>query len=164
MTAEPSATVALPARTAGAIRLVGLAGILGGIVLILAAAGVWIAVSTQLRAEQIAIPDDAIAFPGKIVDGPVDAYIQADIIQHHALELSDGRTYAQLPQDDERRATVMNASFLRASLFTSVVSFGVALLAAGIGLLFILFGLALRALVPSARAAGIAAADAPPTS
>ncbi|QEO09715.1 aromatic ring-opening dioxygenase LigA [Protaetiibacter larvae] len=150
MTAET--TVDLPARRAGLIRLIGLAGILGGILLIVAAVAVWVAVSTQLRAENIVIPDGAIAFSGKVVDGPIDAYIQADIIQQHALELADGKTYAQLDQDDPRRATVANASFLRASLFTSVVSFGIAALAAGLGVLFILFGLALRGLVPSATA------------
>jgi hypothetical protein len=37
----------------------------------------------------------------------------------------------------------MTASFLRASLFTSVVSFGVAAMAAGIGLVLILIGAAL---------------------
>ena len=38
---------------------------------------------------------------------------------------------AELPQDDPTRETVMNGSFLRASLFTSVVSFGVAAMAMG---------------------------------
>ena len=38
----------------------------------------------------------------------------------------------------------MNGSFLRASLFTSVVAFGVAALVMGLGLLFILIGVALR--------------------
>ena len=57
-----------------------------------------------------------------------------------------GKTYAELPQDDSVRATMMNASFLRASLFTSVVSFGVAAFAIGIGILSILFGLALNRL------------------
>jgi hypothetical protein len=38
---------------------------------------------------------------------------------------------------------MMNASFLRTSLFTSVVSFGVAAFAIGIGILSILFGAAL---------------------
>jgi predicted phage tail protein len=37
---------------------------------------------------------------------------------------------------------VMTASFLRASLFTSVVSFGVAALVAALGVLFILVGIA----------------------
>jgi hypothetical protein len=38
----------------------------------------------------------------------------------------------------------MNASFLRASLYTSIVAFGVAAMAAAIGLLFILIGLGMR--------------------
>ena len=40
----------------------------------------------------------------------------------------------------------MTAAFLRASLFTSVVSFGVSLMAAGIGLVLLLTGWALLAL------------------
>jgi len=38
----------------------------------------------------------------------------------------------------------MNGSFLRASLFTSVVAFGVAALVMGLGLLFVLLGFAPR--------------------
>jgi hypothetical protein len=38
----------------------------------------------------------------------------------------------------------MTASFLQASLFTSVVAFGVAVMAAGMGILFLLIGAALR--------------------
>ena len=77
---------------------------------------------------------------GQQVTGPITAYIQADIINTHALAASDGKTYAELDQDDPVRATVMQASFLRASLFTSVVAYGVALFAAAIGVLAILFG------------------------
>lgn len=150
-------TVVLPARHAGFIRLTGLAAILGGILLLVVAIAVWITVSNQLRAENIVIPDDAIAFQGKVVDGPIDAFIQANIIQTHALELSDGKTYAELDREDPMRATMMNASFLRASLFTSVVSFGVALFAAGVGVLMVLIGLSLRWLVPKAAPAASAA-------
>ena len=50
-------------------------------------------------------------------------------------------TYAELDRDDPTRETVMDASFLRASLFTSVVAFGVATLIAGLGVMFILLGL-----------------------
>ena len=46
----------------------------------------------------------------------------------------------------------MTASFLRASLFTSVVSFGVAAMAAGLGLGFILIGWALLAIARSLSA------------
>lgn len=130
------------------VRLVGLAGVIGGILLIVVAIVAWIAVTTQLRAENITIPDDAAAFQGQQVSGPITAYIQADVINKHAMEASGGKTYAELEQDDPVRGTVMNASFLRASLFTSVVAYGVALFAAGVGVLFLLFGWALRALVP----------------
>jgi len=147
---EPSAatadTLEAPVKKVGIVKAVGVLGILAGIVLIVVGVVVWVMVSTQLRAENITIPDDAIAFQGQTVAGPLTAYVQADIIQHHALEASDGKTYAELDQDDPVRATMMNASFLRASLFTSVVSFGVAAFAIGIGVLSILFGWALRRL------------------
>jgi hypothetical protein len=41
----------------------------------------------------------------------------------------------------------MTGSFLRASLFTSVVAFGVSALVVGLGALFILVGFALRSLI-----------------
>jgi hypothetical protein len=49
-----------------------------------------------------------------------------------------------LDQDDPKRQTAMTASFLQASLFTSVVAFGVAAMAIAIGVLFILIGLGMR--------------------
>ncbi len=55
-----------------------------------------------------------------------------------------GKTYAELERDDPVRETAMTSSFLQASLFTSVVAFGVALMAVGIGVLFILVGLGMR--------------------
>ena len=96
--------------------------------------------TNQLTAENITVPDDAAAFQGQQVTGPLTAYVQADIINTHALKASGGKTYAELDQDDPVRNTVMQASFLRASLFTSVVAYGVALFAAAIGVLAILFG------------------------
>ncbi|MET4158949.1 aromatic ring-opening dioxygenase LigA [Agromyces sp. PvR057] len=131
------------------LRLIGLAGIIGGALLIIVAVIAWMAVSAQLRAENITISDDAPILAGQQVDGPIDAYVQASVINTHALEMADGKTYAEMDMDDPVRATVMDASFLRASLFTSVVSFGVALFAAGVGVIFILFGWAIRILVPA---------------
>lgn len=139
-----AAAVEPPARSLGGVKVVGALGILGGIALIVVGVVVWVMVSSQLRAENITIPDDAAAFQGQTVQGPLTAFVQADIIQHHALEASGGKTYAELPMDDPVRNTMMNASFLRASLFTSVVSFGVAAFAMGMGVLSILFGWALR--------------------
>lgn len=139
-------TVEPPQKKVGIVKLAGILGILGGIALIVVGIVVWVIVSSQLRAENITIPEDAMAFQGQTVAGPLTAYVQADIIQHHALGASGGKTYAELAQDDPVRATMMNASFLRASLFTSVVSFGVAAFAMGVGILSILFGLALNRL------------------
>ncbi|MEH3088610.1 MAG: aromatic ring-opening dioxygenase LigA [Microbacterium arborescens] len=146
-TAHPTAdTVEAPVRRTGLIKILGLLGMLGGVVLIVGGLIVWSVVSSQLRAENIVVPDDAAAFQGQTVAGPFTAYVQADIIQHHALEASGGKTYAQLDREDPVRATMMNASFLRASLFTSVVSFGVAAFAMGMGILSIIFGLAIHRL------------------
>ncbi|HCJ48478.1 MAG TPA: aromatic ring-opening dioxygenase LigA [Microbacterium sp.] len=139
-------TIEAPQKKVGLVKIIGTLGILGGIVLIIAGIIVWSVVSSQLRAENITVPDDAMAFQGQTVAGPLTAYVQADIIQLHALEASGGKTYAELEQDDPVRAVMMNASFLRASLFTSVVSFGVAAFAMGIGVLSILFGTGLNRL------------------
>ena len=138
--------VEAPTRDLGPVKVIGILAMLGGIALIVVGIIVWVAVATQLRAENITVPDDAMAFQGQVVQGPLTAFVQADIIQHHALEASEGKTYAELAQDDPIRDTMMNASFLRASLFTSVVSFGVAAFAMGVGILFILVGWALHRL------------------
>jgi hypothetical protein len=74
------------------------------------------------------------------VKGPLTAYAQADVINKHALDIGGGKTYAELPQDDPNRDTVMTASFLQASLFTSVVAFGVAAFVAVMGVVLILLG------------------------
>ena len=103
------------------VRLVGLLVMIAGIVLVVAGGATWFVVRDQLVAENITISDDAAMFAGQTVDGPIDAYVQADVINKHALEASGGKTYAELDQDDPVRATVMNASFLRSSLFTSVM-------------------------------------------
>lgn len=139
-------TIESPQKKAGLAKVVGILGILGGLALIIVGIVVWVMVSSQLRAENITVPDDAMAFQGQTVAGPFTAFVQADIIQYHALSASEGKTYAELEQDDPVRATMMNASFLRASLFTSVVSFGVAAFAIGIGILSILFGWAIHRL------------------
>ena len=139
-------TIETPAKKLGLVKAAGILGIVVGALFIIVGIVAWILVTNQLTAENITIPDDAAAFQGQQVTGPLTAYVQADIINHHALEASDGKTYAELDQDDPVRATVMQASFLRASLFTSVVAYGVALFAAGVGVVSILFGWALHRL------------------
>jgi hypothetical protein len=139
-------------RGTGPLRLLAFAVVLGGLILVVAGAFTWYVVRDQLSDEKITVSDDADHFGGDPVDGPLTAYAEADVINEHALEETDGLTYAQLDQDDPRRDTVMTASFLRASLFTSVVSFGVSAFAFGLGLLLLLVGWALLRIERSLRA------------
>jgi len=126
------------------------------------------------------------ALAEKQVAGPFTAYAQANAIKHHALEASGGRTYAQIGDDAKvlkadlaadgmseadiakdadvlalagQRTTVMNGSFLRSSLFTSVVSYGVAALVIGLGVLFGLLGFALRNISTTTTTTVVASAE-----
>ncbi|GEL93763.1 aromatic ring-opening dioxygenase LigA [Cellulomonas composti] len=162
----------------GLVRLLALITIIFGGVFIVAGAATWIAVSVNLKAENITVSDDAEAFAGQTVDTPWEAWSQAAIINHHALAASGGLTYAEIGAEmtelkadlaaqglsDEEiaanedlialqntRTTVMNGSFLRASLFTSVIAFGVALLVVGLGAVVTVIGVALRKLAPAVQ-------------
>lgn len=127
-------------------------------------------------------PENPGRLAGKPVAGPFTAYAQANAINEHSLEGAGGRTYAQLGDDstaikakltaqglskeevaknpdvqalNDKRDTSVKGSFLRASLFTSVVAYGVAALVIGLGVLFALIGFALMGLsresVPTSR-------------
>jgi hypothetical protein len=147
--ARPTSRPARPART---VRLLGLLLVVAGVVLLVAGVATWIVVQNQLAAENITVSDDAERYAGDPVDGPLTAYQEAEVIEKHALEASGGKTYAEMERTDPERATVMDASFLRASLFTSVVSFGVAAFAAGMGVLVALIGWALMLVARSLAA------------
>jgi hypothetical protein len=151
--------------------LYGIVVMVIGAVFLVAGAVTWGAVSSNLKAEEITVSPDAAHFGGQLVDTPWEAFAQADIINHHALKASGDKTYAEIGNDmkaletkltdeglsaDEVKAdsdyaalqglrqTVMTGSFLRASLFTSVIAFGVALLAMGLGVTFGIIGWAIR--------------------
>lgn len=125
-------------------RTAFIASIVIGAVLILGGLGTWVLVSTTLADQNITVADDASCLAGDEVNGPFSAYCEAQIIEEHALEATGGQAYAELDREDPLRQVAMNASFLRASLFTSVVAFGTAGMAILIGVLFILIGLGIR--------------------
>jgi hypothetical protein len=127
-------------------RVISIIMIVAGGIMIVAGAITYYIVYRELSDENITVSEDADTLAGDDVDGPFSAYSQAMVIKEHAKDIADGQTYAELDQDDPRRESVMDASFLRASLFTSVVAFGVAALVVGLGILFILLGIALIAL------------------
>lgn len=116
-----------------------------GVLMILAGAVTYYMVHDQLKAANITVAEDADFLAGDRVDGPFSAYAQAQIIDKHALESTGGKTYAELDREDPLREVAMSASFLRASLFTSVVAFGVATMAMGVGLCLVLIAMALNA-------------------
>ena len=145
-------------------RIIAIVLMLAGGVMIIAGAATYYVVHRELVDEHITVSDDAQAFAGDDVSGPFTAYSEAMTIKVHASEIADGQTYAQLEQDDPRRDDVMTSSFLRASLFTSVVAFGVAALVVGLGVLFLAVGVLLLAYmrrVARAEVATVAPTPAP---
>jgi hypothetical protein len=121
-----------------------IASIVIGVLLIVAGLGTWIVVSTTLSDQKITVAEDASCLAGDTVDGPFSAYCQAKVIETHALNATGGKYYSELDRDDPLRAVAANAAYLQASLFTSVVAFGVAGMAMLIGVLFGLIGLGMK--------------------
>ena len=140
-------------------RVVAIILLVAGAFMIVAGTVTYFLVQRELADEKIVVSDDAERFGGWEVDGPFTAYSEANTIEKHALEASGGKTYAELDREDPTRETVMTASFLRSSLFTSVVAFGVAFMAAGLGLVLIGIGVAL--LLAARRLSTALAAGAP---
>ena len=121
-----------------------------GVVMAIAGVVTWVVVSSTLADQQITVSEDARCAAGDDVNGPISAYCQADIIDKHTLEITGGLTYAELDREDPNRAVAMDSAFLQASLFTSVVAFGVAGMAFVLGIVLTLIGFALRSPAPAA--------------
>mgnify|MGYP005822602035 CR=1 FL=1 len=153
----------------GTVRILGILVVIAGAIMAIAGAVTWGAVTSNLSAEKVIVSKD-VTFGGSKVNSPWTAWYQAAAIKEHSLKASNGLTYAELgdainakkaelkaqgvsdadaAKDADvvaltgQRTTVMNGSFLRASLFTSVVSFGVAFFAFGVGVVSLLIGWAL---------------------
>jgi hypothetical protein len=128
-----------------------IATLIVGIVFIIGGVTTWVIVSNTLADQNITVADDAPCLAGDDVDGPFSAYCQAQVINEHTLNITGGKTYSELDREDPLRATAMNSAFLQASLFTSVVAFGVAGMAVVMGILFILIGFGMRDVASIAR-------------
>ena len=130
----------------GGVKVVGILVLVAGIIMIVAGAVTWASVSSHLKNERITVSEDAASEAGKQVAGPLTAYAEAEVIQKHALEATGGKTYAELDREDPLREVAMTGSFLRASLFSSVIAFGVAAMAIGLGVVNVLLGWSLTRL------------------
>lgn len=150
-------------RKATFIKAVGIGSLVLGILFVVAGIATWTIVSSQLKEENITISNDGTApfLGGEQVKGPFSAYAQTEVIKAHAAAGAEG-TYAELggmiraerdAGNDERadelqaqRDNMMNASFLRASLFTSVLAYGVSAMVIGLGVLLAFIGVVIRQL------------------
>jgi uncharacterized membrane protein YraQ (UPF0718 family) len=149
-----TATVDTPTPTPISTRTARIAAIItmvAGAILLAGGVTTWFTVQSNLSDERITVSEDAPRFAEQAVNGPFTAFQEAQMIEKHYLESTKGKTYAELDREDPIRETAMTASFLRASLFTSVVSFGVAAMAFGLGVVLIIAGFGLYSL---ARATG----------
>lgn len=124
--------------------------------LIAAGGATWALITQQLKAQKIEVHRDSPVLAGRPVAGPATAFAQAAVIEKHALGMGSGRTFAEVSEEwmeatssgDTARAEelagprqmIMQANFLRASLFTSVLAYGVSALAVGIGVLTAVVG------------------------
>ena len=96
-------------------------------------------VRDALAAERIITAEDA-EIPLAPVTGPAEAKAQADAIQAHVLQTTEGLTYSELPRDDPRRGTYLQAVTLRTALMESYLAFKVADLVLGVGIIVALLG------------------------
>lgn len=121
--------------------LTALVGLIG-LVMLVGGGVAWSLTSNQLAAQNMTVAEYSDDKPGKhageVVDGPVTAWAQADVIDTHALEATGGKTYAEMDREDPVRATAMDGALLRGALFTSVLAFGVSFMAGGVGITLIL--------------------------
>jgi hypothetical protein len=125
-------------------KTASIVAIVVGIVMAVAGLVTWAVVTKTLSEQKIVVSSDADCFAGRQVADPISAYCQARVIDKHTKEITGGLTYAQLDQKDPNRAVAADSAFLQASLFTSVVAFGVAAMALAVGIVLTLIGFALR--------------------
>ena len=137
-------------------RIAGIVSFIAGVIMLVSGAFAWGITSTQLASENITVAADAPAFAGSKVTGPLTAFYQAEAVKQHTRAASNGLTYAELvakvqeakdagdtataEQLQTTRTMVETGNFVRASLFTSVMAFGVSALVMGAGLLFSCLG------------------------
>ena len=123
-------------------KTASIVAIVVGIAMALAGLVTWFVVTNTLSEQKIVVSDDADCLAGDDVDGPFSAYCQARVIDKHTKEITGGLTYAELDREDPNRSTAADSAFLQASLFTSVVAFGVAAMAVVVGVVLTLVGFA----------------------
>ena len=108
--------------------------------------------------ENIITSADA-SIPNVLVDNADKARAQADVIERHYLEITGGKTYAELDSDDPNRETAFRAVQLRTSLNLAVMGFRVVDLVIGMGAFMIVIGGAFMVFIAPAVCYSVAIAN-----
>lgn len=110
--------------------------VVAGIVLVIG--GVWgiCFTYTNIVREKIVTPADA-AIPEQPVRGPFTLKAQADIIRHHTLDTTGGKTYAEMSRQDPARDIWITATTLTTALNLGILTYvfsGLIILLGGISI------------------------------
>ncbi len=119
--------------------VLGLVFIGGGIYMVVEGQSAKDEVRDAVVSEGIITSEDA-SIPNVLVDNAAKAKAEADVIEVHYLEITGGKTYAELDRDDPNRETAFRAVQLRTSLNLAVMGFKVSDLVIGMGVFMIVVG------------------------
>lgn len=119
--------------------VLGLVFIGGGIYLVVQGQSAKDEVRDSIVSENIITSEDS-RIPNVLVDNAAKAKAEADVIEVHYLEITGGKTYADLDRDDPNRETAFRAVQLRTSLNLAVMGFKVSDLVIGMGVFMIVVG------------------------
>ncbi len=119
--------------------VLGIAFVAGGIYMVSEGNSAKSELRDAIVAENIITPEDA-SIPNVLVNSAATAKAQADVIEMHYLNITDGKTYSELDREDPLRSTALTAANLRTSLNLVVMGFKVSDLVIGMGAFMILIG------------------------
>jgi hypothetical protein len=118
---------------------IGVAFIAAGAYMIIEGRDAKAEVRSAIVRENITTSEDA-SIPNVLVNNAERAKSEAAVIEKHVLEMTGGKTYAEMERDDPDRATVLNAVTLRTALNLAVMGFKVSDLVIGLGLFMLVIG------------------------
>ncbi len=139
-----------------------------GVFMIMAGVASTIFTYTSVARENIITPADA-SIPETQVRGPLTLKAQSDIIRHHVLKMTGGKTYSEMPQKiqqlnakgevvrdskgepimvaNDARNIWITATTLTTALNLAIISYVISLLSIVIGFMFVLVGVSFRVLM-----------------
>ena len=75
-----------------------------------------------------------------VIDSAMEAYYQAQVIRTHTLNITKGKTYAELDREDPGRALYITSLTLQNSLYMAHMGLEITRLIAGLGVAFVGLG------------------------